>query len=212
MSTTLTQFVIRAADEQKRLAECAFATLPDLKKIAAWPRQVPGTKNQITEDALEFAKLAREKWYFNRRKRRTASGIASLRRKIASDRRAEVALLCVGRADWAQEILGITLFRRTWCNHLVVDFLATHPVFLLDGPDRLRGIGTGLLFGISIVAAAIGAKVLWAETTDTSAPVYQEIFHLNEVKDLLVVGAPQLRAFRQLKQGELRKSGLRKER
>lgn len=213
MSPVLTKFVvIRVADRQQLLAECAFATLPDLKEIAAWPRQIRRPRNQLTEDALEFAKLARERWLFNRSKRRTASDLTALRRKIAAGRTAEVALLCVAKAEWAKRrILGIALLRRTWCNHLVLDFLATHPLYLSEGPDRIKGIGPGLLFALSIVASAIHAKALWAETTDTSAPVYQKIFALQEVKDLLIVDAPQLSEFRKLKRRELSKSGLIKE-
>src|SRR5262249_30997928 len=142
----------------------------------------PRPRDHITEDALEFAKLARERWYYNRRKRRAVSGVQALKRKIAKERTAEVAILFVAKADWAEgKILGTALFRRTWCNHLVLDFLATHPFFLLDGPQRLRGIGPGLLFGLSIVAREIGAPLLWAETTDFSAPRYRKIFKLDEV-------------------------------
>ena len=212
MSANFTEFAVTTADGENRLARCCFATLRDVNEIEAWPQQVRGANDSVAEDALEFAELACERWRFNRSKRRTASGIPAMKRKIATDKFAELAVLCIARATWTKpSILGIALFRRTWCNHLALDFLATHPLRLMNGPDRIGRVGTGLLFGIVEVALALNADVLWAETTQTSAPFYKRVFDLEKVEDLLWVPEPNLRAFHIVMEEQAKKSGLRKE-
>lgn len=64
MSTIITEFVVVDANGKFRLAECSFATLRDLDEIKAWPRQVKGAHDPVTQDALEFALLSSKRWHF----------------------------------------------------------------------------------------------------------------------------------------------------
>jgi len=113
------------------------------------------------------------------------------------------------RATWASpQILGIALVRRTWCGHLVLEFLATHPLRLLNGSERINGIGKGLLYAIAEIEFAIRVKVLWGEATKASAPKYRHIFELEKVDDLLFVPRSNLTGFRRLMRQELKRSGL----
>jgi hypothetical protein len=147
---------------------------------------------------------------FCRQKRRSASGIATLKRRIAADKDGEVAFLLIVRAvsDPAR-CLGIALCRRTWANHLVLDFLATHPMCLKPGPGRITGIGKGLLFGICEIASRIGVSAMWGEATADSAPKYRKIFRLEEANDLFYVPSPNLLAFREAMSTQVKTEKLR---
>jgi hypothetical protein len=210
MSATITEFQVNTGDGIDNVALCTFGTLPDLKEIALWPRQVRRTTDAATLDALEFAKLSSKRWQFYHRQGLTVASIAAIKRKISAEKNIELAFYCVARARWTKpQILGIALARRTWCGHLILDFLATHPLRLMDGPERMSGIGKGLLYGIAEVAFAIGAKVLWGEATKTSAPIYRHIFELRRVDDLLFVPRINLAGFRTVMHEKLKRSRLR---
>lgn len=205
----ITEFVVKTADNKDRLAQCTFATLPDLDKIPLWRRQVKGASDEVTQDALEFAKLSSKRWLFYHEQGLTAASVSTLKHMISTEKNIELAFLCVARAKWAgPHILGIALARRTWCGHLILDFLATQPLRLVDGPDRIKGIGKGMLYGIAEVASAVGAKVLWGEATKASAPKYQSIFGLKKVDDLLYVQGGNLNGFRTAMHEQLKRSGL----
>jgi hypothetical protein len=209
MSTVITEFVVEAEGEL-RVAQCAFATMRDLDEIKSWPKQVKGAQDSVTQDALEFASLSSKRWRFYHEVGRTAASIGSMKRKLAAANNTELAVLCVAKAQWVKKrTLGLALFRRTWCNHLVLDFLATHPLRLMDGPARMQGIGKGLLYGIAEVAHALRSAVLWGEATETSAPIYKRIFQLKNVDDLLLVPAANLDALRKTMRMQLETSGLR---
>jgi hypothetical protein len=171
--------------------------------------QVKVSKSSETADALEFAALSTKRWRFYHEQGLTVGSIGALRRKVSAANNIELAFLCVARVPWTSpKMLGIALARRTWCGHLVLDFLATHPLRMVDGPERIKGIGTGLLFGISEVALAIGAKVLWGEATRASAPKYQHIFGLEKVDDLLFVPRANLVGLSNVMRERLRKISL----
>ena len=158
MSATINEFRVVNRDGVECDAVCTFGTSPDLKEIALWPRQVKGNTAPQTLDALEFAKLSSKRWRFYQGQGLTAASMTGMRNKISAERNIEIAFFCVARAKWAKpQILGIALARRTWCGHLILDFLATHPLRLMDGPQRMSGIGKGLLYGIAEVAFAIRA-------------------------------------------------------
>jgi hypothetical protein len=197
MTRPVVQFLMRPATGRARRGQVLFANVSDLNAIKRWREQFAGPKNLLTEDALEFAAEAAKKWMFCRWKRRTASGIATLKRRIAADKDGEVAFLLIVRAksDRAR-CLGIALCRRTWANHIVLDFLATHPTCLQSGPGRISGIGKGLLYGICEIAGRIGASAMWGEATEDSAPKYRRIFRLKKADDLFYVPSSNLLAFR----------------
>ncbi len=51
---------------------------------------------------------------------------------VDEDEQAEVALLLVVRAKWfgRSPILGLAQCRRTYCHHLVLEFLSVHPAIV----------------------------------------------------------------------------------
>jgi hypothetical protein len=209
MSSMIAEFRVATSDGNEKGAICAFGTFRDLKEIALWPRQVKGDTHSQTLDALEFAKLLSKRWRFYQGQGLTVAGIPALKRKISAQENIEIAFFCVARARWANpQILGIALARRTWCGHLILDFLATHPLRLMAGPQHISGIGKGLLYGMAEVAFAVRAKVLWGEATETSAPIYQHIFELKRVDDLLLVPRASLASFRAVMREKVKRSRL----
>jgi hypothetical protein len=90
-----------------------------------------------------------------------------------------------------------------------LDFLATHPLRMPAGPEQISGIGRGVLYGITETAVEIGAKALWGEATKASAPIYEHIFGIQNVKDQFYVPEAIIRNFHKATADKLRRSGLR---
>jgi hypothetical protein len=194
----IVQFPVKSGSGVARIAECALASHRDLSRIADWPSQAKGLRDSVTKDSLEFASHASKRWSFYHEQGLAVSSVATLKRRILADENAELALLIMARAKWANpSLLGLALARRTWKGNVILDFLATHPLRIAEGPDRISGIGRGLLYGLSEVTLDIGAGALWAESTKASAPIYKHVFGLQEVHDLLRLEKPDLLAFRE---------------
>lgn len=96
-------------------------------------------------------------------------------------------------ANWYPHgtLLGFTLVRRTWCNHLAVDYLAAHPRIASVEKD-VNGVGLALLTTVATLAKKINAPTIWLETTAESRLFYQKVFDLPELKDLLIVDRARL--------------------
>ena len=72
--------------------------------------------------------------------------------------------------------------RRTWRNHLVLDFLAAHSTTL--GSERgYAGLGTALLCSVAAVAGKIGCRLVWGECTVLSAAFYRRVLGNQEIAD-----------------------------
>jgi hypothetical protein len=84
MSAKIAEFLVNTSDGTDKVALCTFATLPDLKEIALWPRQVRRATDAVTLDALEFAKLSSKRWRFYHGQGRTVASVATMKRKISA--------------------------------------------------------------------------------------------------------------------------------
>ena len=65
------------------------------------------------------------------------------------------------------------MIRRTWCHHLIVDFLFVHPR-IAGQEEPVRGVGLGILQGICFIAQLLKCKRVWGEATRDSAPFYEK--------------------------------------
>ena len=101
--------------------------------------------------------------------------------------------MLIARAAWFNAPLGFCLFHRTWTNNIFIDFLATNPETRALG--SVNGTGLWLLLHICELAQSLGAKIVWAEATEGSAPYYKKCFNLPECGDLLLVEAERQQAF-----------------
>jgi hypothetical protein len=176
------------------LANCKFADSRAVGTLGRWklPRTGGKVSDSRAEDALEFCALARKRWRSYSSLDRTATTLSELRTRIAEESRTEVAMMVLVVAPEASDPLGFCLFRRTWCNHIVLDLLATNPA----APTGTGRIGVGILFWVASVAEAIDAGLLWGEATESSAEYYRQWFDLPIVGDVFQIQAPVYRAFR----------------
>ena len=91
--------------------------------------------------------------------------------------------------------LGVAWCRRTWCNHLVLDFLAVHPA-LNDPVGGYRGLGSAMFIGIAVVAGKINCHLVWGEATESSCTFYQKLLGGTPVLDHFFFGSEALATLR----------------
>jgi hypothetical protein len=194
---------------EKRPARCDFARASDLADIGRWRHRVGRTKSGIVEDILEFAAFARKRWRSYGSKRRTAASLDSLKKMVNADPSAEVAVFAVIRATYgaSNRVVGFCLFRRTWCNHLAIDFLSTNPEGSTAKKPKIQAAGVALAGFVCAIAKALSCPVVWLETTEGSAGVYGRWFGRSAVKDLLALPAADYLVFWNNLQADWKNSG-----
>jgi hypothetical protein len=113
----------------------------------------------------------------------------------AASERSELAFLTVASAEWAKrhQFLALAYCRRTWCHHLVLDFLAVRPGMTFAN-QPIAGIGSGVLACLMGLADSLGMEALWGEATASSAPFYEKVLQTGPVKDLFIVHRATMRA------------------
>jgi hypothetical protein len=91
----------------------------------------------------------------------------------------------MAKAPWhrAAPVLGCCFCRRSWCHHLIVDFLAVHPKVLAAAGGKVRGVGTGIIYSLVGLADLLGIETIWGEATRNSAPFYHKVLNLPQVTD-----------------------------
>ena len=183
-------FHVEAAGEF-RPVELTFATESEVRRVRAWRKMTPAT------DAGEFAALAAKRWFYYTREGATASSLGKLRAAIRRNKRAEMAFLLVASAEWAKryKFLALAYCRRTWCHHLVLDFLAVRPG-LTFSKQPISGIGSGVLACLLDMADSLGMETMWGEATASSAPFYEKVLQIRPVKDLFIVRREARRGIR----------------
>jgi len=162
--------------------EIEFGRPIDADRLRSWRVSRDHPLSNATQDALEFGKLAGKRWRYYLKRQEAALSLDELVTSIASQPQAEIGFLLVAKPTWkpAPQTLGIAWCRRTWCNHIVLDFLAAHPNTL--GKDY-AGIGTALLYSIARVAGRIKAPLVWGEATALSAQFYRRVLDVEGILD-----------------------------
>ncbi|GDY23633.1 hypothetical protein LBMAG56_49800 [Verrucomicrobiota bacterium] len=165
-------FHVEAAGEF-RPVEMNFATEAEVRRVRAW-RKLPGAT-----DAGEFAALAAKRWFYYTREGASVASLAELRAAIGRNDRAELAFLLVASAAWAKpyKFLALAYCRRTWCHHLVLDFLAVRPG-LRFSRQPISGVGSGVMATLMDLADSLGMETLWGEATANSAGFYERVLQI----------------------------------
>jgi hypothetical protein len=181
--------------------EIYVAQRRDSKKIAAqilfWQAAARNEGNPKKLDSAELGVLAVRRWQEGIAKRRVCESIADVRDRIQDNPHVECSLLLLARAAKSDGgILGLAHLRRTWCNHILLDYLAVHPNFVGYAENPYAGLGTGLLYFVVDIARGIEAPVIWGETTQNSVQYYSKLFGL-KMKDLLYVKQTVYRGFQE---------------
>jgi len=178
-------------------AQYAIAAQSDISSLQEWRKSIGGNNSPIIRDALEFADLACQWRTHYKRTNCLAYSLDEIKEFIQDNPHCQVAVCLVAKASWYKHspILGMCLFRRTWCHNIFADFLVVHPLATRQGEDRISGVGSGLVRIIARISTEIQAGAMWGEATQNSVGFYRTILGLTETKDLLYVPVDQLTNF-----------------
>ena len=178
------RFIVSFEGEH-RLVNLVFGTPMDMRGLLRWRTAAVTRSDPHVRDALEFRKLATKRWRYYLKGNEAATSLRELKRAIRANPSAEVGFLLMAKASWptAAPIIGCCFCRRSWCHHLIVDFLAVHPKVLTGAGGRVRGVGTGMIYSLVGLADAVGIRTIWGEATKNSAPFYEKVLNLPKVTD-----------------------------
>lgn len=181
----------------QNIVKFLHAKARDTRSLQSWQRAAKGIANPSARDSADLAKAAFAKWIRCRRERRAANSLREAVDLVRNNPHEEVGMLVLAKSTLAGAAMaGVCHFRRTWCNNVMVDFLAVHPREVRSEQSRFKGLGSCLLWYVAEFADELEAETLWLEATQNSAPAYQRIFGLEAVKDLVVLSRSQYTVFR----------------
>jgi hypothetical protein len=96
-------------------------------------------------------------------------------------------------ADWFSGSLGGAMVRRTWCHHLMIDFLFVHPQ-VCGRIQQVKGVGIGILQGVCLIGRELGCHQVWGEATRDSSSFYQhQLGH--RIADSFSIDQPAMHRF-----------------
>lgn len=193
----MTDVSVTLNGEQRR-ATVVFAELPDLAFINDWRDKLGADTDPKRRDAVDLAQIAIDIFLAHTRIQqiyvKSVEEIAA--HPIKPDKHVEVAGFVLLKCDWFPDsgVIGICHFRRSWCNSIILDYLAVHP-FIAEPPDGYRhivnGAGSALLWFVSDIARRYKCGQVWGEATYISCGYYKHMFDLDAVEDLIL--APELK-------------------
>jgi|SRR5882724_9807251 len=186
-------------DERPRPVELAFGTARDLRLISHWRVPMNVLDHAGVRDTIEFARLASKRHRHYLRSIPTASSLREFQEIVRQTPEAEVAFLVLVRAAWfpRSPILGLAQCRRTYCHHLVLEFLSVHPAIVGKVGPNVAGVGRGLVYGLAEISGRLGLHLIWGEATAYSAPFYSHILSTPGVQDHFFIREEKLDRCRQ---------------
>ena len=168
-----------------RPVELIFGSTGDLRAISGWRAPARSLGQPAVRDTVEFARLAAKRHRYYLGSIPTATSAAEFQAIVSESAQADVALLLLVRASWFKRspILGLAQCRRSYCHHLVLEFLCVHPAIVGRLRPRVLGVGTGLICGLAAVSGSLGLKLIWGEATARSAPFYSHVLATPGIED-----------------------------
>ena len=178
-----------------RRALLRFASKAELQRYRRSLQLFRRESSTVIREAMEFTRLAAKRWRFYFRIGEAAESFGDLQRKIRRDTKCEVAFIMIAAIRRKDRDLpvGLAYCRRTWCHHLVLDFLALHPRALGQNWP-MTGVGSGIMFGLVQLANSLGISRIWGEATYSSAPFYEKLLAVHPVQDLFLIEAIEMAA------------------
>ncbi len=133
---------------EPRPVELMFGREADLHLLREWRLPPKLLDHEPARDAVDFVRLATERWRYHRRNGHIATSALELRDAGARQSSEELAFLLLARAEWSTRspILGLAHCRRTWCGHVFLDFLSVHPRLVAQQRPVIKGVGAGILY------------------------------------------------------------------
>lgn len=174
-----------------------FARVGDDSEMKQWKAPRKHSRPELAKEPIDLAKLAGKRWRYYLRRNEAATSMAELLQKVGTNSKCEVGFIIIAKAIGAavSSTLGVAWCRRTWCNHLVLDFLTVHPA-LNDPVGGYKGMGLGLFIGIAVVAEKLDCRLVWGEATETSCTFYQKLLGGTPVLDHFFFGSEALATLR----------------
>jgi hypothetical protein len=176
----------------QRRATVVFAELPDLTFINEWRDKLVEDADTKRRDALDMAQLAIDNFLAHSKVQQIyVNSVEEIAIQIKADEHVELAGFVLLKCDWFPDsgVIGICHFRRSWCNSIILDYLAVHP-FIAKAPDEyphiVSGAGSALLWFVSDIARRNKCGRLWGEATHGSHGYYKRMFDLDAVEDLIL--------------------------
>ena len=163
--------------------------------MRAWRASGRHSRPDLAEDSLEYVKLAGKRWRYYLKRDESATSLDDLVSKIEARPKGEIGFMLVARPTWRNgpRSIGIAWCRRTWCNHIVLDFLAAHPQSN-DPASGYKGIGFSLMLALAKVAHHIQCPLVWGESTESSSTFYQKLLGGRPVSDCFSLDEATLQA------------------
>lgn len=190
-------FAVSHNDEPRNVT-LDFGDNRDVMSATRWrvPRELEDDEAMQARaaDAREYALLAAKRWKHYRDTKTAAFSHAQLQQLTDHSPEGEFCFYLKVTADWFPASLGGAMVRRTWCNHLMIDFLFVHPS-ISGKAVNVKNIGTRLLDGICLIARTLGCRLVWGEATHDSAAFYARQLGQQLVRDRFDIGDMTINAF-----------------
>lgn len=177
-----------------------YATTPDFDFIEQWRGALGTDQHPYRRDSVEFAELAKYKFVANKDLQPYVGSLEEFQEHITNNPHVEVACMVYLKCDWYPgcQTIGLSHFRRTWTNRIVLDYLCAHPFVTKAARDSkcvVNGAGVALLYFVAHVAKEYGCDMIWGEATQNSCGFYKHVLKLNDVRDLIIAPKEQYLAF-----------------
>jgi len=180
-------------NKQRQIASIVFAEGHDFSFLEKWKKQLDKDTLPARVDSVAFAHLAHSRYLSHSHEGTPyVTGTEEFKAYINDNPKKEVGCLVLLTCNWFpdSDVLGLCHFRRSWCNHIVLDYLRAHP--FITAPTKncrniVNGVGLAMLFYVTEIARQCKSKLIWGEATQNSHKFYKKVFKLPSVKDLIYV-------------------------
>jgi hypothetical protein len=147
-----------------------FGTLNDADNLDSWSEATRSDGSTRTLDAIELATLAGKRWRYYSGRNEAASSLDDLVQR-SSGTLNEIGFLLVAELPGIPHVVATAWCRRTWCNHLVLDLLATNPSY--GRAQGFRHVGISMLLALAHITRRLEIPLIWGEATSDSAGFYK---------------------------------------
>jgi hypothetical protein len=179
-------------NKNRQVAKIVIAGENDFGFLSGWREKLGKDQNPFRVDSVAFAQLVIDRFSMHSAIQPYVTSTEDIGDHIKSNPHSEVAGVALLTCDWFHDspVLGLCHFRRTWCNNIILDYLASHP-FIAKRPDgyshHVKGVGLALLYFLSRLAERYGCEYIWGEATQLSCDYYKKVLSLDSVKDLILI-------------------------